>query len=121
MLNTKGLYFAVIGDGFSITINVVAFFTFVNKQTVQPIGSVTKSFTATAVGQLVAEGKVDWDTTPISKYMPDFQLKDPILTSQLTFADLLSHHTVSLLRVNSIPLTLMPLYFTLHCCRPNHS
>ncbi|KAF9337142.1 hypothetical protein BGZ91_009633 [Linnemannia elongata] len=62
-------------------------------QTVQPIGSVTKSFTATAVGQLVAEGKVDWDTTPISKYMPDFQLKDPILTSQLTFADLLSHHT----------------------------
>ncbi|KAF9137500.1 hypothetical protein BGX30_010155 [Mortierella sp. GBA39] len=62
-------------------------------QTVQPIGSLTKSFTATAVGQLVAEGKVDWDTTPVSKYMPDFQLKDPILTSQLTFVDMLSHHT----------------------------
>ena len=56
----------------------------------------TKAFTATAIGELVAEGKVDWDTTPVSKYLPEFQLKDPILTSQLTFADMLSHRTVSL-------------------------
>ncbi|KAF9152142.1 hypothetical protein BG015_005731 [Linnemannia schmuckeri] len=62
-------------------------------QTVQPIGSLTKAFTATTIGELVAEGKVDWDTTSVSKYLPDFQLKDPILTSQLTFADMLSHHT----------------------------
>ncbi|KAF9932962.1 hypothetical protein FBU30_006948 [Linnemannia zychae] len=62
-------------------------------QTLQPIGSLTKSFTAAAVGELVAEGKVDWDTTPINKYLPEFRLQDPILTSQLTFADLLSHRT----------------------------
>ncbi|KAG0350998.1 hypothetical protein BGX24_007952, partial [Mortierella sp. AD032] len=38
-------------------------------------------------------GKVDWDTTPVSKYLPEFKLKDPILTSQLTFVDMLSHRT----------------------------
>ncbi|KAG0281624.1 hypothetical protein BGZ95_001478 [Linnemannia exigua] len=61
--------------------------------TIQPIGSLTKAFTATAIGELVAEGKVDWDTTPVSKYLPEFKFKDPILTSQLTFVDMLSHRT----------------------------
>ncbi|KAK3829870.1 MAG: beta-lactamase/transpeptidase-like protein [Linnemannia elongata] len=61
--------------------------------TVSHIASVSKAFAATAVGELVAEGKVDWDTTPVSQYLPEFQLKDPVLTSQLTFADLLSHRT----------------------------
>ncbi|KAF9910099.1 hypothetical protein EC991_007231 [Linnemannia zychae] len=63
------------------------------KETVSHIASVSKAFTATAVGELVAEGKVDWDTTPVSHYLPEFQLKDPVLASQLTFADLLSHRT----------------------------
>ncbi|KAG0276322.1 hypothetical protein BGZ95_007693 [Linnemannia exigua] len=49
------------------------------EETVSHIASVTKAFTATAIGELVAEGK--------------FQLKDPVLTSQLTLADLLSHRT----------------------------
>ncbi|KAH7056521.1 beta-lactamase/transpeptidase-like protein [Linnemannia elongata] len=62
-------------------------------ETVSHIASMTKAFTATAVGELVAEGKVDWDITPVSQYLPEFQLKDPVLTSQLTFADLLSHRT----------------------------
>ncbi|KAF9146911.1 hypothetical protein BG015_011477, partial [Linnemannia schmuckeri] len=48
---------------------------------------------ATTVGELVAKGKVDWDTTPASHYLPEFLLKDLGLTSQLTFADLLSHRT----------------------------
>lgn len=43
---------------------------------------------------MVAEGKLDWDTTPVSKYLPEFELKDPTLTSQLTFVDLLSHRLV---------------------------
>ncbi|KAG0372009.1 hypothetical protein BGX24_000858 [Mortierella sp. AD032] len=63
------------------------------EKTVSHIASVSKAFTATAIGELVAEGKVDWDTTPVSHYLPEFQLKDPILTSQLTLADLLSHRT----------------------------
>lgn len=55
----------------------------------------TKAFTATAIGELVAEGKMDWDKTPVSHYLPEFQLKDPVLTSQLTLADMLAHRTVS--------------------------
>ncbi|KAG0200578.1 hypothetical protein BGX28_006402 [Mortierella sp. GBA30] len=61
--------------------------------TASQIASVTKSFTAAAVGELVAEGKLDWDKTPVSEYVPEFQLKDPVLTSQLTLVDLLSHRT----------------------------
>jgi CubicO group peptidase (beta-lactamase class C family) len=61
-----------------------------------PIGSLTKAFTATAIGELVAEGKMDWNETPVNTYLPEFQLKDPVLTSQLTLVDLLSHRTVSL-------------------------
>ncbi|KAF9361258.1 hypothetical protein BGX26_004777 [Mortierella sp. AD094] len=63
------------------------------EDTLAPIGSLTKAFTATAIGELVAEGKMDWDTTPVNQYLPEFELKDPILTSQLTLADLLSHRT----------------------------
>ncbi|KAG0000085.1 hypothetical protein BGZ80_006428 [Entomortierella chlamydospora] len=62
-------------------------------ETLMPIASVTKAFTAAAIGELVGEGKVDWDTTPVSKYLPEFELADPVFTSQLTFQDLLSHRT----------------------------
>ncbi|KAF9994050.1 hypothetical protein BGZ80_006130 [Entomortierella chlamydospora] len=62
-------------------------------ETLSPIGSLTKAFTATAIGEMVAEGKMDWDKTPVNKYLPEFELKDPVLTSQLTLADLLSHRT----------------------------
>lgn len=61
-----------------------------------PVGSLTKAFTATAIGELVAEGKMDWDTTPVNTYLPEFELKDPVVTSQLTLVDILSHRTVSL-------------------------
>ncbi|KAF9284875.1 hypothetical protein BGZ68_004332 [Mortierella alpina] len=63
------------------------------EETVSHIASVTKAFTATAIGELVAEGKVDWDKTPVSEYLPEFELKDPVLTSQLTFGDMLAHRT----------------------------
>ncbi|KAG9071481.1 hypothetical protein KI688_005693 [Linnemannia hyalina] len=63
------------------------------KETISPIGSLTKAITSTAIGELVAEGKMDWDETPVNKYLPEFELKDPVLTSQLTMADLLSHRT----------------------------
>ncbi|KAG0086754.1 hypothetical protein BGZ92_007895 [Podila epicladia] len=57
------------------------------------LGSLTKAFTATTIGELVAEGKMDWDTTPVNTYLPDFETIDPVLTSQLTLQDLLSHRT----------------------------
>lgn len=58
------------------------------------LGSLTKAFTATTVGELVAEGKMDWDSTPVNTYLPEFETIDPVLTSQLTMQDLLSHRTV---------------------------
>ncbi|KAF9135827.1 hypothetical protein BGW39_011416 [Mortierella sp. 14UC] len=63
------------------------------EETVSHLASVSKAFTATAIGELVAEGKMDWDTTPVNTFLPEFELKDPVLTSQLTLADLLSHRT----------------------------
>ncbi|KAF9279759.1 hypothetical protein BGZ68_007717 [Mortierella alpina] len=62
-------------------------------ETLTSIGSLTKAFTATAIGELVAEGKMDWNQTPVSKYLPEFQLKDAALTAQLTVIDLLSHRS----------------------------
>ncbi|KAI8359444.1 beta-lactamase/transpeptidase-like protein [Mortierella sp. GBAus27b] len=62
-------------------------------ETLVPVASITKSFTAAAIGELVAEGKMDWDTTPVSKYLPDFELYDRHLTDTLTIVDLLSHRT----------------------------
>ncbi|KAF8949963.1 hypothetical protein BGZ52_004185, partial [Haplosporangium bisporale] len=62
-------------------------------ETVAPIASQTKAFTAAAIGELVAEGKMDWDKTPVSTYLPEFQLKDPYLNSQVTLADILSHRS----------------------------
>ncbi|KAF9947601.1 hypothetical protein BGZ70_002604 [Mortierella alpina] len=61
--------------------------------TLAQIGSITKSFTATAIGEMVAEGKLDWDKTPVNKYLPEFELDDFGMTSQLTFVDMLSHRT----------------------------
>jgi CubicO group peptidase (beta-lactamase class C family) len=40
------------------------------------IGSISKSFTALGVAQLVDQQKVDLDA-PIINYLPDFQLSDP--------------------------------------------
>ncbi|KAG0086598.1 hypothetical protein BGZ93_008282 [Podila epicladia] len=61
-------------------------------KTLSHIGSLTKAFTAAAVGELVAENKAKWDV-PVSEYLPEFQLKDPCLTKEITFIDLLSHRT----------------------------
>ncbi|KAG0058691.1 hypothetical protein BGZ92_007111, partial [Podila epicladia] len=36
---------------------------------------------------------MDWDKTPVSMYLPEFQLKDPYLNSQVTLADILSHRS----------------------------
>ncbi|KAG0044376.1 hypothetical protein BGZ83_010411 [Gryganskiella cystojenkinii] len=62
-------------------------------QTLSPIGSLTKAFTATTIGELVAEGKMDWGETPVNKYLPEFELQDSVWTRQLTISDLLSHRT----------------------------
>jgi CubicO group peptidase (beta-lactamase class C family) len=61
-------------------------------ETIFPIGSCTKSFTAACIGILVDEGKLRWDDKVI-KYFPDFKLSDPWVTKELTISDLLSHRS----------------------------
>ncbi|KAG0277916.1 hypothetical protein BGZ97_009815, partial [Linnemannia gamsii] len=65
----------------------------VTAETLMPIASMTKAVTAATIGELVAEGKLDWDTTPVSQYVPEAQFGDPILTSELTLVDYLSHRS----------------------------
>ncbi len=64
----------------------------VNTQTVFPISSCTKSFTAVALGILVEENKLNWDDKVI-QYLPEFKLSDPWITKELTIIDLLSHRS----------------------------
>jgi CubicO group peptidase (beta-lactamase class C family) len=56
------------------------------------IASVSKYITAGAVGTLVDEGKLDWDT-PVVKYLPGFALKDTYAGEHATLRDLLAHRT----------------------------
>ena len=54
------------------------------------IGSISKSFTALGIAQLVDQRKVDLDT-PIIRYIPDLRLSDPQATQTVTLRQLLSH------------------------------
>jgi len=60
--------------------------------TVLPIGSVTKSFTAMAAAILVDEQKMTWDT-PINEYIPDFKMFDPVASANVNIRDMLCHRT----------------------------
>jgi CubicO group peptidase (beta-lactamase class C family) len=64
----------------------------VTPDTVFAVGSLTKAFTATAVAQLIDDGKADWDD-PVRKHLPSFRLLDPLADRDVTLRDLLSHRT----------------------------
>jgi CubicO group peptidase (beta-lactamase class C family) len=63
----------------------------VTPQTPFRIGSLTKSFTALAVMQLVEGGRVDLDA-PVQRYLPWFRLADPDASARITVRHLL-HQT----------------------------
>jgi CubicO group peptidase (beta-lactamase class C family) len=58
-------------------------------QTPFMIGSVTKSFTALAIMQLVEQGKVELDA-PIQRYLPWFRVADEAASAQITVRHLLN-------------------------------
>lgn len=62
----------------------------VTPQTQFLIASVSKSFTAMAIMQLVEAGKIDLDA-PVQRYLPEFTLADPAAASQITVRHLLNH------------------------------
>ena len=62
----------------------------VDPDTVFVLGSVTKTFTATAVMRLVADGRVELDA-PVRRYVPEFTLKDERAAAAITVLNLLNH------------------------------
>ena len=64
----------------------------VDADTLFDIGSNSKSFTAAALGTLVAAGKFGWDAH-VADHIKDFRLRSPYVTQELTLRDLLSHRS----------------------------
>ncbi len=64
----------------------------VTPETIFALASVTKAFTAVALGILVDEGKADWDD-PVRKHLTWFRLADPLADRDVTLRDLLCHRT----------------------------
>ena len=62
----------------------------VDRDTLYLLGSVTKTFTATALMCLVAEGKVDLDA-PVRRYVPELALPDERAAAEITVLNLLNH------------------------------
>jgi CubicO group peptidase (beta-lactamase class C family) len=56
------------------------------------IGSTTKAMTATLLGMLLDEGRLEWDA-PVQRYLPDFAVEDPVTSTRITVRDLLTHRT----------------------------
>lgn len=61
-----------------------------NADTIYGIGSITKIFTASAIGILVDEGLLDW-TTPLREVLPEFHHRENCVEHGLTISDLLAH------------------------------
>lgn len=64
----------------------------VSPNTLFPIGSSTKAFTAALVGKLVDEGKVSLDS-PVVNYLPALRFYTSELTNRVTLRDMMSHRT----------------------------
>ncbi|GLZ76609.1 penicillin-binding protein [Actinorhabdospora filicis] len=62
----------------------------VTEHTLFTIGSVTKTFTATVLAQLAAEGKVDLDA-PVRAHIPELVLPDEEHAAAITVGQLLDH------------------------------
>lgn len=54
------------------------------------VGSITKTFTGTAICELVARGELDLDL-PVREYVPSLVLSDPDATERVTLRHLLAH------------------------------
>jgi len=62
----------------------------VDKDTLFVLGSVTKTFTATTLMRLAAEGKVELEA-PVRRYVPELKLADEQAAAQVTVLNLLNH------------------------------
>ena len=60
------------------------------RETLFQAGSIGKSYTATAIMQLVDDGLVDLDA-PLREYLPDLEFADPTVSKTLTTRQVLTH------------------------------
>lgn len=72
----------------------------INQDTLFLVASVTKTFTATTLMRLVAEGKVELNA-PVRRYVPELQLKDQQAADKITVLNLLNHTSGLDWRVNA--------------------
>jgi len=63
-----------------------------DENTLFAIASNSKAFTAAALGMLVDEGKLSWDSRVID-FIPEFRLYSPYVTEEFTVRDLLTHRS----------------------------
>lgn len=64
----------------------------VTENTLFPIASCSKAFTALILAQLVDEKLISWDD-PVIKYIPEFRLLNEQVASEITIRDLMAHRT----------------------------
>lgn len=64
----------------------------IDQETLFQVGSTTKAFTAAAIGILKDEQRIQWDDF-VCDYLPQFRLKDPWLTRNLTIRDAITHRS----------------------------
>jgi CubicO group peptidase (beta-lactamase class C family) len=95
MDNVPGVALALIKDGGIVLEKGYGFRDLetqapVTTATLFNIGSISKSFTALGIAQLVDQQQVDLDA-PVIKYIPDLRLSDPQAAQTMTLRQLLSH------------------------------
>ncbi len=64
----------------------------VNENTLFGVASNTKAFTTAALGQLIDQGKLTWDTK-VTDIIPEFKLNDAYVTNEFTVRDLITHRS----------------------------
>lgn len=64
----------------------------VNENTLFGIASNSKAITAAALGILMEEGKLTWDSK-VTDFIPEFKMYDPYVTAEFTIRDLLTHRS----------------------------
>lgn len=64
----------------------------IDSHTVFRLASVSKGFASVLTGLLVQENVLEWDA-PVTKFLPDFRLRDRNATKNLTLRHVLSHTT----------------------------
>ncbi len=95
MMPQAGLAVAVVKDGKVVHAKGYGVSSVLTKEKVDEhtrfaIASNSKSFTATALGILVDEGKLKW-TDKVIDYLPEFKTYDPYVTANFNIQDLLTH------------------------------